>query len=343
MKFLKYSLIVFFSVVILAEIFLRVTGKYMVYSEMNGKPYYTDYGKVWDTWFHTRPVNDIFTPASPDFHYQYITNQMGFRDKNYPFETNDSTFRILVTGDSYAEGVGTCYDSTWPRLLEKNLRTKNIQAEVIDAGVAGSDIMYDYVFYREKLNAFNPKLILASFNTSDYNDYIMRGGMERFFADGTTHYKRLPWYFFWYKHSRLVRALFHKIGGFNNTGLFISQKEFDQSCTKTSIAFADVFELYYKEALKHKAQFVAVLHTIPGEIISPEKDLYATNIRGISIIAALLKAKGVPCIDLSKPLSAEFGKKDPMVFTYAYDMHFNGTGYNFMAQAIADSLDFSVK
>ncbi|MDB5283564.1 MAG: lipolytic protein family, partial [Bacteroidota bacterium] len=285
---------------------MRVTDKYAVYSEINSKDYVTEYGKMLPSWYHTRTPNDSFTPAGPDFHYPYRINEMGFRDKNYPLERNDSTFRILVTGDSYAEGVGAGYDSTWPRLFDERLFFKHLRAEVIDAGVAGSDIVYDYTFYRDKLNTLNPMLVMASFNSSDFNDYVVRGGMERFYADGTTHTKPLPWYFFFYKNSRLVRALFHKIGGFNNTGLFISQRQFDKSCIKAALDFADVFAQYQAEALKHHSYFVAVLHVIPGEIMEPQKEIYAANIRGLDTLASLLKAKGVPYINLSPELNKRF-------------------------------------
>lgn len=333
-----YSLIVIVSVVALAEVFLRVTGKYQVFSEMNGQPFYSEYGQVKESWFHTRQPNDSFIPAGVDFHYPYVTNRYGFRDKNYDTAKSPSVFRILVTGDSFAEGEGTPYDSTWPRIMEKMLDEKGIHAEVIDAGVAGSDIFYDYVHYREKLKELHPDLIIASLNSSDYNDYLTRGGLERFYTDGTTHLKVAPWYMPLYVHSRFVRALFHKICGFNNTGLFVSYKQFDKASDTTNILFADVFERYKKEANQNGAGFVAVLHNTPIEIKSPEINVCQTNIRSLNNLANMLSAEGVRCFNLSKPLHNQFATMPIGQLSYPHDMHYKPIAYAYMGKVISDSL-----
>jgi len=305
---------------------------------MNGQPFYSEYGQVKKGWFHTRQPNDTFIPPGVDFHYQYITNSLGFRDKNYDTAKSPPTFRILVSGDSFAEGEGTPYDSTWPRILEKYLIQNGVHAEVIDAGVAGSDILYDFVHYREKLKELHPDLIIASLNSSDYNDYQVRGGMERFHADGTTHLKAPPWYMFFYKHSRFVRALFHKICGFQNTGTFISYKDYDRLSDSTNVVFAGIFDQYKKEAGKNNAGFVAVIHTTPTEIKFPQIDIIKTNTRSLNNLAIMLSADGIRCFNISTPM---FNKFSPMTIdeiSYPHDFHYTPIAYTYMGKIIADSL-----
>ncbi len=337
-KLLLNALIILISVTVLAEIFLRVTGNYQVFSEMNGQPFYSEYGQIRHGWFHTRQPNDTFVPAGIDFHYQYITNRWGFRDKNYDTVKSPKVFRILVSGDSFAEGEGTPYDSTWPRTLEKYLNEKGIHAEVIDAGVAGSDILYDYVHYRELLKQLHPDLIIASLNASDYNDCLVRGGMERFQSDGNTHLKPEPWYMFFYVHSRFVRALFHKIGGFQNTGLFVSYKDYVKSIDTSNTLFTEVFDRYKQEAKNNNAGFVAVIHTIPTEIKFAETDLSKTNTRGLNNLAAMLTQKGIKCFNLSGPLFKQFSPMPMQQLSYPHDLHFTPKAYTYMGRIIADSL-----
>jgi hypothetical protein len=337
-KMLGYCVIVLVSVVVLAEIFLRLTGKYQVFSEMNGQPFYTEYGQIKKGWFHIRQANDTFIPPGVDFQYQYITNKLGFRDKNYDTTKSPTVFRILVSGDSFAEGEGAPYDSTWSRILENYLNDKGIHTEVIDAGVAGSDILYDYVHYREKLKVLHPDLVIASLNSSDYTDYLVRGGMERFHVDGTTHIKQAPWYMPLYKHSRFVRALFHKFCGFNNTGIFISYKDFDRLADSTNILFADVFNRYKNEANKNNANFVAVIHTIPTEIKFPKSDPVKTTTHSLNNLADMLSGEGVRCFNLSKPLFKQFSPITMEQLSYPHDMHYTPVAYAYMGKIIADSL-----
>ena len=335
---LKYSLIVAVSVVILAEVFLRITGNYQVFSEMNGQPFYSEYGQVRKGWYHTRQPNDTFIPAGIDFHYQYITNHWGFRDKDYDTVKSPKVFRILVSGDSFAEGEGAPYDSTWPRILEKYLNEKGVNAEVIDAGVAGSDVLYDYVHYRELLKQLHPDLIIAALNSSDYNDCLTRGGMERFESDGNTHLKPKPWYMFFYVHSRFVRALFHKIGGFQNTGLFVSYKDYVKS-TYTSYALcADAFARYKEEAKNNNAGFVAVIHTTPTDVKFPQIPMIKTNTNGLNNLAVLLAENGIRCFNLSGALFKQFSPMSMQQLSYPHDLHYTPKAYAYMGKIIGDSL-----
>lgn len=47
-------------------------------------------------------------------------------------------FTIAILGDSLTEGYGVARDSAYPALLEKQLKTKNPEIRIVNAGVSGS-------------------------------------------------------------------------------------------------------------------------------------------------------------------------------------------------------------
>src|SRR5262249_13886526 len=63
-------------------------------------------------------------------------NSLGLRDREFPFGKPPGTFRILVLGDSYPEGVQVPVEQTFPKQLERMLATREPGRpfEVINAG-----------------------------------------------------------------------------------------------------------------------------------------------------------------------------------------------------------------
>ncbi|NLN60231.1 MAG: hypothetical protein GX147_05925 [Deltaproteobacteria bacterium] len=75
---------------------------------------------------------------SPEYAYQYNTNSAGFRGTDeYSIKRPDGVIRIMVQGDSVTLGHGVQDEETYPALLQKRLREKEIHAEVINMGVSG--------------------------------------------------------------------------------------------------------------------------------------------------------------------------------------------------------------
>ena len=52
-------------------------------------------------------------------------NSDGFRDKNYSIEKPNGVFRIVAIGDSLTFGFGVESEESYPKVLEKNLNSKN--------------------------------------------------------------------------------------------------------------------------------------------------------------------------------------------------------------------------
>ena len=71
---------------------------------------------------------------------QYIsTNSRGLRDYEYSYEKINNSFRILMLGDSFVEGVEVAAENTTSKLLEKQLNQleNGIHYDVINFGVGG--------------------------------------------------------------------------------------------------------------------------------------------------------------------------------------------------------------
>ena len=335
MKHLKYVFFLIFVIPFLAEIILRLSGIMNVYSENIGLGYISPYGTR-KTWYHRWPTDNKIRHDNADFNYLYSINKNGLRDKDYSQTKNDSTIRILVTGDSFAEGVGAPYDSTWPRLLEKYLCDNKFRAEVIDAGESGSDIIYDYVFYRDILSEYHPDVVIASMNTSDYTDYYFRGGMERFFADGTVHFRRPPLIEYLYHYSHLFRAIY-AASGHPVKGIYMNERQFAKSCKEANGGFTKVIEDYGQLARKNGSIFIFLPHSSPAEIMD-KGSLKDGTLNNLSALSSLVRERGVKCIDIISPLITELANKPWQDYTYPNDKHFNPFGYSVFARVVGDSL-----
>ena len=99
--------------------------------------------------------------------------------------------RILAIGDSFTEGVGTSYEESWVKQLESRWKDQNVEA--INAGVGGSDPVYEFAMYRDKLTEYRPNLVIVTINSSDIAEVIGRGGFDRFHADGTAGKEAPSW------------------------------------------------------------------------------------------------------------------------------------------------------
>ena len=78
--------------------------------------------------------------------YNFITNSMGFKDKDTrKINLNKTKHRIVFIGDSFTEGLFLPYEKTFVGIIDQNLSLQNI--EVLNAGVSS----YSPVIYYKKV------------------------------------------------------------------------------------------------------------------------------------------------------------------------------------------------
>jgi hypothetical protein len=112
-------------------------------------------------------------------------NSLGFRDrKDYPLDKAPNTFRIIVLGDSVTFGHGTLDETTYPNLLEQQLRAwrPNVNWEVWNLGVPGYNTGQELAYLEEIGPRARPDLVIVGFYPNDFsgdNGPANRGALVR--------------------------------------------------------------------------------------------------------------------------------------------------------------------
>lgn len=99
-------------------------------------------------------------------------NSDGFRDREYTFKKNESTFRIIVIGDSITFGIGVNLNETYPKQLERLLKIyyKNKNFEVLNFGVPGFNGRDAINFFLDKGLKYRPDMVIQTISCSDFED-----------------------------------------------------------------------------------------------------------------------------------------------------------------------------
>ena len=336
----KYLLSAFYVIVIVfvaAEGFLRLTGRFATYSESIGGKYTSYYGAVVPRWHMVRSSDQVLRSDNRDFQYSIAVNHLGIREKNFEKTKSDSCIRIFVTGDSFAEGMGASVDSSWPHLLNKYLTNDGVKTEVINTGVAGSDPVYNYTMHRDILKGYKADYLIVSLNSSDFTDYMMRGGFERFHADGTTHYCKGPWYEPLYHYSFFARGIIERIGGFPFRGVFANENDFYSSADKAIECYSAVVDSFINLVKADNTHVIVLMYSTPSEIRfnnNEEKKFHQSFIA----LQQKLAEKNIDCINIWDDMKTRLVSKNYLDYTYPNDSHYNPYGYNLMAQIIEKQL-----
>ncbi|HOP06995.1 MAG TPA: hypothetical protein PLF13_06860 [candidate division Zixibacteria bacterium] len=115
--------------------------------------------------------NETFRHKSADGSWEFTTNNWGFRDyRDYDYEKADSVYRILCLGDSQTMGYECDQDSTWPAVLERELRVRSVRFEVLNCGIAGFGTAQELAFLHYEGLRYQPDLVVLGFYANDFED-----------------------------------------------------------------------------------------------------------------------------------------------------------------------------
>jgi len=98
-----------------------------------------------------------------------LINSHGLRDLERPVEPAPGVERVLVLGDSFAEGFSVRLEDAVSRALERELRATGCIAEVVGGGTVGYSTDQEYLFYRDEGVAYGAKVVVLLFY---YNDIL---------------------------------------------------------------------------------------------------------------------------------------------------------------------------
>jgi lysophospholipase L1-like esterase len=281
------------------------------------------------TWYHVRAKNQITSYGQPEFNYELRTNSLGLRDIEHSVEKPSDHFRIITIGDSYTEGQGADYESSYPKILEKilNSKTQIMTFEIINGGVAGSDPFYGFKLLQDKLLKFKPDLVTLDINNTDITDTIVRGGMERFLLDGNVQYVEAPTDEWLFSRSHLYRGITMALLGYNWLGLSRSERKRKkiEAIMKLESALTDYQNLASREEFK----FLVIIHPTGSELRKKRYNIDAERLK------AYMKNSSIPFVDIMGYLSqyAHSNEEIEALF-WAKDRHPNADGYRKFAEGI---------
>jgi len=165
-------------------------------------------------------------------------------------------------GDSFTEGDGAHSDSTWLKFLERNIgKHDSVNYRFMNAGICGSDPVYQYRLLEKRLLPFTPDLIIVCLGY-EIDDIIKRGGFERFEKKGIiTDVNEL-----FYATSYIYRLVLHNLFRYNH--LLMSKRKYDTE-KKNALQIIEQSLLKFKK-LSHEvnAQLLLVFYPQKTEVIS---------------------------------------------------------------------------
>ena len=108
--------------------------------------------------------------ARREFHQgAYAINSLGLRDRERRYEPPSGTRRVLVLGDSFAEGFSVSSEDMVSHVLERDLSAPECPVEVINGGTVAYSTDQEYLFYREEGARYHAAVVVLLFF---YNDVL---------------------------------------------------------------------------------------------------------------------------------------------------------------------------
>jgi hypothetical protein len=114
--------------------------------------------------------------ARSEYDVEVAINPHGLRGPDRPYEKGPSTKRVLILGDSFAEGYYVEEGETVRALLEGELQRSLPGAEVLNGATAGYSTDQEYLFYTSEGVRYRPDLVLLFVFSNDLPDNLLTVG-----------------------------------------------------------------------------------------------------------------------------------------------------------------------
>ena len=292
------------------------------YQELTSKNFIKKYKSVYDqgdlSYMYEGVRNTSYCFNAKEFEYCRSFNEWGIPDVQI-IDTAKSN--IIFLGDSFTEGVGAAQDATV--VAHFNLLT-NQKYNCINAGIGGSDLFFQWKLYQYNLPSLQPKAIVFILNSTEIGDVSIRGGDERFEAEGVI-VKHPPFWEPIFASSYIVRQIC-KIMTIDWTLETASKREATHS--KAISQINDKLIEIGKYGKENGIQIFYVLHPlkeecISGAFISPK-------------LTSVLNA--IPDHQILNTLDSFSQLNNCELLYWKIDKHFNSLGYLTFAEIILENL-----
>ena len=323
---------------ILLELGLRTLGLVASYTETREGQYLSPYDGERSLW--VREANTHHALQSTEFSFDRYTNSLGFSDRDFSTEKPLGCRRILCFGDSFTEGDGAPVDSAYPVLLEHALHAIDSSTlwEVWNVGLCGSDPIFNYITYEELLRTFEADLIIQTISENDIKqDFVIRGGMNRYNAEGKLTIESPVWWEAIYANSHVARLFLHYLGGYDYTLMTkkTRQKRLAQAVGHTR----SIIDQWQNTCIIDNRKLLFVLLPMKENVFSESWSKEMTSIKDY----LSTQYNDTLHIDLL-PDYREYCHRDGLsVYYWPQDGHHTSKGYLMMAESIAKHLSTSLQ
>ncbi|MCA9739883.1 MAG: SGNH/GDSL hydrolase family protein [Gemmatimonadota bacterium] len=124
-----------------------------------------------------------YAPREYTIHESF--NSRRIRGPEYPLAKPDGEYRILVLGDSFAQGYTVEFEDLFSEVMKKALNASGGRpVQVINAGTAGWSTDQELLWFRRDGVAYDPDLVILLFYGNDINS----NGSDRYWRG------RKPWF-----------------------------------------------------------------------------------------------------------------------------------------------------
>jgi lysophospholipase L1-like esterase len=316
------------------EIFILLTDVGKVSNEDQKGQYNAFYETKNASYYHVWKVASRHWLSNNEFHYDRMSNSLGFADREWEKEKPEGTYRILCLGDSFTEGDGADADSTYPVFLESMMKERYGAVEVLNAGTCGSDPYFNYINFKDRLQKYQPDLIIQTISANDLlHDIPVRGGLERFKENGRLEYANAPWWEPLYALSYVFRILV-SVMGYNAdlTKNALIYNNLDNYISEVKNMFTDQFAPICKE---QGAQLVVVYLPMKSELENSSPDIVRLKMNNFSTDSGFVYKDLHPYYMRNLSTQGGLPVRD---YYWKYDAHHNAKGYQLMAKSIFDAI-----
>ncbi len=120
--------------------------------------------------------NTVFWHTSIDGTWKFVTNSQGFRDeRDWHYDKPKGRLRILSLGDSHTEGFEVRQEHTFSAVIERFLKNKGVDAEILNAGISGFGTAESLAFLETEGIRYRPDIVVLGLYANDYQDNIKAG------------------------------------------------------------------------------------------------------------------------------------------------------------------------
>jgi lysophospholipase L1-like esterase len=120
--------------------------------------------------------NSTFWHTSIDGSWEFRTNAQGFRDdENYKYDKPAGSRRVLLLGDSHTQGSEVRQSSTFSKVLERRLRERGVDAQVLNTGISGFGTAEQLMFLEREGMKYHPDAVVLAFFANDFDDSVKSG------------------------------------------------------------------------------------------------------------------------------------------------------------------------